>query len=186
MEACSAMLGENPRDEAAWYLKIRALSEQLYVEEADAEEEGIAEVLMDDTAIAEVDRPGAVRSSSVFVCFLVAETRDISKEAIEFLKGRPHPRDAAHLSERASSHRLYPPRHPVRETLHCGGDPPNPAFRYDSSSCDKCLWEVRQTGYSLDADRARGSLPGCLQAGPGEICPEAGASSCSIRVPVLS
>ena len=54
VEACGVMLEDNPRDEAAWYLKIRALSEQLYVEETDAEEEGIAELLMDDTAIAEV------------------------------------------------------------------------------------------------------------------------------------
>ena len=67
VEACTVLLGENPRDEAVWYLKIRALSEQLYVDETDAEEEGIAEVLMDDTAIAEVTTTCLV-SVSYSVC----------------------------------------------------------------------------------------------------------------------
>lgn len=48
--------------QAAWYLKARALTEQTYVDEVELEEEGIAELFMDDTAIAdvaseEVDQP---------------------------------------------------------------------------------------------------------------------------------
>ena len=37
---------------------MRALTEQLYVDEVDVDEEGIAETLMDDNAIANVSRPG--------------------------------------------------------------------------------------------------------------------------------
>jgi len=39
-------------------LKMRALTEQLYVDEVDIDEEGIAETLMDSNAIANVPRPG--------------------------------------------------------------------------------------------------------------------------------
>jgi len=44
--------------QAAWFLKARALTEQTYVDEVEFEEEGIAELFMDDTAIADVARPG--------------------------------------------------------------------------------------------------------------------------------
>lgn len=40
--------------QAAWCLKARALTEQTYVDEVELEEEGIAELFMDDTAIADV------------------------------------------------------------------------------------------------------------------------------------
>lgn len=40
--------------QAAWFLKARALTEQTYVDEVEMEEEGIAELLLDDTAIADV------------------------------------------------------------------------------------------------------------------------------------
>jgi len=37
---------------------MRALTEQVYVDEAENDEEGLAEMLMDDNAIATVARPG--------------------------------------------------------------------------------------------------------------------------------
>ena len=40
--------------QGAWMLKTRALTEQMYVDEVEVDEEGIAEMLMDDTAIAQV------------------------------------------------------------------------------------------------------------------------------------
>ena len=40
--------------QAAWFLKGRALTEQTYVDEVEMEEEGIAELFMEDTAIADV------------------------------------------------------------------------------------------------------------------------------------
>ena len=40
--------------QAAWFLKARALTEQTYVDEVEMEEEGIAELFMDDNTIADV------------------------------------------------------------------------------------------------------------------------------------
>lgn len=40
--------------QAPWFLKARALTEQTYVDEVEMEEEGIAELLLDDTAIADL------------------------------------------------------------------------------------------------------------------------------------
>lgn len=44
--------------QAAWTLKTQALTGQVYVDEVEVDEEGIAEVLMDDNVIANVSRPG--------------------------------------------------------------------------------------------------------------------------------
>lgn len=44
--------------QAVWSLKTRALTEQVWVDECDGEEEGLADVLMDDNTIASVARPG--------------------------------------------------------------------------------------------------------------------------------
>ena len=43
---------------AAWTLKTRALTGQVYVDEVDWDEEGIAEMLMDDNVTANIARPG--------------------------------------------------------------------------------------------------------------------------------
>lgn len=58
IEVCTKLLTKNPYDQGAWVLKTRALTEQIYVDEVEVDEEGIAEMLMDDTAIAQVARPG--------------------------------------------------------------------------------------------------------------------------------
>ncbi|XP_038073225.1 tetratricopeptide repeat protein 8-like [Patiria miniata] len=55
---CTELLEKNPYDQAAWSLKTRALTEQVYVDEIDVDEEGIAEMLMDDNTIAQITRPG--------------------------------------------------------------------------------------------------------------------------------
>nr|XP_039250365.1 tetratricopeptide repeat protein 8-like [Styela clava]XP_039250373.1 tetratricopeptide repeat protein 8-like [Styela clava]XP_039250382.1 tetratricopeptide repeat protein 8-like [Styela clava]XP_039255326.1 tetratricopeptide repeat protein 8-like [Styela clava]XP_039255327.1 tetratricopeptide repeat protein 8-like [Styela clava] len=55
---CTKMLEKNPYDQAVWSLKTRALTEQVYIDEVEAEEVGIAEVIMDDNAVAQVARPG--------------------------------------------------------------------------------------------------------------------------------
>ncbi|XP_050404993.1 tetratricopeptide repeat protein 8 [Patella vulgata] len=57
-EICSQLLEKNPYDQSAWALKTRALTGQVYVDEVDVDEEGIAEMVMDDNAIATVARPG--------------------------------------------------------------------------------------------------------------------------------
>ncbi|XP_074764612.1 tetratricopeptide repeat protein 8 isoform X1 [Athene noctua] len=67
-DLCSQLLegppGEQEPDseytvfQAAWSLKTRALTEMVYVDEIDMDEEGIAEMMLDENAIAQVARPG--------------------------------------------------------------------------------------------------------------------------------
>ncbi|CAG2189132.1 BBS8 [Mytilus edulis] len=57
-DICTELLEKNPYDQASWTLKTRALTAQVYVDEVDVDEEGIAEMLMDDNSIAQVSRPG--------------------------------------------------------------------------------------------------------------------------------
>lgn len=57
-DLCTMLLEKNPYDSAAWSLKTKALTEQVYIDEIEAEEVGIAEVIMDDNAVAQVSRPG--------------------------------------------------------------------------------------------------------------------------------
>ncbi|CEO97785.1 unnamed protein product (mitochondrion) [Plasmodiophora brassicae] len=52
VEACTSILAENALDQAAWFLKTRALTEQGYIDDLDLEEDGVAEILLDDNALA--------------------------------------------------------------------------------------------------------------------------------------
>ena len=49
--------------QAAWCLKTHALTEQVYVDVVEVDEEGIAEVLMDDNSMAQL--PSELTSRSV-------------------------------------------------------------------------------------------------------------------------
>lgn len=71
---CTDVLSKNPYDQvsrvarcetasrnpsasqAAWSLKVRALTQKMWVDDTDMEEEGIAEALLDETATAQVAR----------------------------------------------------------------------------------------------------------------------------------
>ncbi|KAJ8871108.1 hypothetical protein PR048_027412 [Dryococelus australis] len=55
---CTELLVKNPYDQAVWTLKLTALTEQVYVDDIEAEEEGIAEALLDNDAVAQMPRPG--------------------------------------------------------------------------------------------------------------------------------
>uniref|UniRef100_A0A8C8ZST2 Tetratricopeptide repeat domain 8 n=1 Tax=Prolemur simus TaxID=1328070 RepID=A0A8C8ZST2_PROSS len=57
-DLCTQMLEKSPYDQAAWILKARALTEMVYVDEIDIDQEGIAEMILDENAIAQVPRPG--------------------------------------------------------------------------------------------------------------------------------
>jgi len=52
------MLDRNSMDQAAWLLKCRALTKQSWVDDLEIEEEGIADILMDDNAMQAAPRPG--------------------------------------------------------------------------------------------------------------------------------
>uniref|UniRef100_A0A5F5PFX8 Tetratricopeptide repeat domain 8 n=1 Tax=Equus caballus TaxID=9796 RepID=A0A5F5PFX8_HORSE len=57
-DLCTQMLEKSPYDQAVWILKARALTEMVYVDEIDVNQEGIAEMMLDENAIAQVPRPG--------------------------------------------------------------------------------------------------------------------------------
>ncbi|XP_054131477.1 tetratricopeptide repeat protein 8 isoform X2 [Melozone crissalis] len=67
-DVCSQLLERPPGEQeldseytvfqAAWNLKTRALTEMVYVDEIDMDQEGIAEIILDENAIAQVARPG--------------------------------------------------------------------------------------------------------------------------------
>ena len=58
VDCCSKILEINPYDESVWSLKTRALTEQVQVDDVEADEEGIADVVLDDNTIRAVPRPG--------------------------------------------------------------------------------------------------------------------------------
>eukprot|EP00657_Telonema_sp_P-1_P006848 TRINITY_DN2630_c0_g1_i1.p1 TRINITY_DN2630_c0_g1~~TRINITY_DN2630_c0_g1_i1.p1 ORF type:complete len:259 (+),score=75.39 TRINITY_DN2630_c0_g1_i1:118-894(+) len=45
-------------DQAVWYLKAQALTEKNYVDDTEMEDEGAADVLLDENAISQAPRPG--------------------------------------------------------------------------------------------------------------------------------
>lgn len=55
---CTDLLKKNPLDQTAWILKMRALTLQVYVDDIEGEEEGIAESLLDNYTISSMPRPG--------------------------------------------------------------------------------------------------------------------------------
>ncbi|KAJ8396887.1 hypothetical protein AAFF_G00012100 [Aldrovandia affinis] len=57
-EVCSKILEDTPYDQAAWSLKTRTLTEMVYIDEVDVDQEGIAEMMLDESSIAQVARPG--------------------------------------------------------------------------------------------------------------------------------
>ncbi|KAM8920796.1 tetratricopeptide repeat protein 8 isoform 2-T2 [Pelodytes ibericus] len=65
LELCSRILEQEPYDQAAWSLKTRALTEMVYVDEIDVDQEGIAEIMLDDNSIAQVARPGTSLKQTV-------------------------------------------------------------------------------------------------------------------------
>ena len=55
---CTELLAANPYDQAVWYLKCRSLTLLTWVDDTDFEEEGVADVLLDENATASLPRPG--------------------------------------------------------------------------------------------------------------------------------
>ncbi|XP_012269723.1 tetratricopeptide repeat protein 8 [Athalia rosae] len=55
---CTTLLKKNSLDQVIWILKMRALTLQVYVDDIEGEEEGIAESILDNDTIASMPRPG--------------------------------------------------------------------------------------------------------------------------------
>lgn len=58
IDICTTLLDKNAKDEAAWLLKCRALTKKSYIDDLEIDEEGVADILMDDNAINKAPRPG--------------------------------------------------------------------------------------------------------------------------------
>jgi len=52
------LLSRNAFDQQVWWVKCRALTNKNWIDDAEMEEEGLAEVLMDDNATSSLPRPG--------------------------------------------------------------------------------------------------------------------------------
>jgi len=55
VDVCTSLLDKNPYDEAVWSLKTRALTDQVMVDDSEADEEGIVDMVLDDNAIRQVN-----------------------------------------------------------------------------------------------------------------------------------
>lgn len=63
IEICDALLNEHPGDQAAWFVKCKAVIRLNFIDDIELDEESFAEVLMDENAIAAVPRPGTSLSA---------------------------------------------------------------------------------------------------------------------------
>eukprot|EP01062_Namystynia_karyoxenos_P073916 TRINITY_DN7072_c0_g1_i1.p1 TRINITY_DN7072_c0_g1~~TRINITY_DN7072_c0_g1_i1.p1 ORF type:complete len:543 (+),score=208.66 TRINITY_DN7072_c0_g1_i1:87-1631(+) len=57
-EVCSELLEKNPYDKQVWYVKARALTQKNWIDDTEMEDEGVAELLLDENAISNMPRPG--------------------------------------------------------------------------------------------------------------------------------
>eukprot|EP01036_Dinobryon_divergens_P032502 gene32502-42107_t len=55
---CDEILSANPSDQAAWIIKCKAVIKQNYIDDIEMDEEGVAEMLLDENAVASMPRPG--------------------------------------------------------------------------------------------------------------------------------
>ena len=78
-EHCSKILKKNPYDQGAWMLKTRALTQQVYIDEVEGEDQGIAEMTMDDNAFAQVTRPGTSLTAAKKNVVSTAAVRPVSQ-----------------------------------------------------------------------------------------------------------
>lgn len=58
LSICTEQLLKNAFDQSFWALKMECLTRQIYVDDVEADEEGIAESVLSDEVIAQVARPG--------------------------------------------------------------------------------------------------------------------------------
>ena len=63
IKICDEALTNNPKDQAAWMIKCRAVIKQNYIDDIELDEECLAEVLLDENAVATMPRPGTSLSS---------------------------------------------------------------------------------------------------------------------------
>ncbi|KAF0699153.1 Aste57867_10274 [Aphanomyces stellatus] len=58
VDLCTDILDQNPYDQAVWFVKCRSLTQQTYIDDSEMEEDGAADLLLDDNVLAHMPRPG--------------------------------------------------------------------------------------------------------------------------------
>ncbi|POM61665.1 Choline/Carnitine O-acyltransferase, partial [Phytophthora palmivora] len=58
IDICTDILAQNPYDQAAWVTKTKAMTMQNFIDDSELEEDGAADLLMDDNVMASMPRPG--------------------------------------------------------------------------------------------------------------------------------
>lgn len=58
IDLCTNILNENPLDQQVWFMKCRGMTLKNYIDDTDLEEEGVADILMDENSMAKAPRPG--------------------------------------------------------------------------------------------------------------------------------
>ena len=53
---CDDLLSQNAADQAAWLLKCKAVINQNFIDDIELDEEGLAEMLLDENAVASMPR----------------------------------------------------------------------------------------------------------------------------------
>ena len=56
IDLCTTLLDKNPRDLQMWCLKVKALTAKNWIDDTELEEEGIAEILLDEIAVNQMPR----------------------------------------------------------------------------------------------------------------------------------
>ncbi|CAK4071387.1 unnamed protein product [Aphanomyces euteiches] len=56
VDICTEILDQNPYDQAVWFVKCRSLTHETYIDDAEMEEEGAADLLLDDNVLAHMPR----------------------------------------------------------------------------------------------------------------------------------
>ena len=58
IDICNQLLAKNPYDQAAWFLKCRSLTLKCWIDDLEIDEEGMADLLLDENSVSSVPRPG--------------------------------------------------------------------------------------------------------------------------------
>ena len=77
IKICTSLLDKNQYDQSAWTLKMRALTEQVYVDEVEMDEDGIAE-LLDENVLAQVTGSNLLNTEAI----LMHTTKLIAKTCV--------------------------------------------------------------------------------------------------------
>lgn len=65
VEICTEILEKQPLDQAVWCLKMRALTQRVYVDDIESEEPAVELDFLDENSVASAPRPGTSIKTSI-------------------------------------------------------------------------------------------------------------------------